>query len=204
MKKRILIVILVLLLIISLGIYSIIKMAGPEKKSRKEVMAESMDSIDYAVYFVCEELPTDMLWIGKYDGYHEILRYDKELPLRFAEHVDEESLNIREGFKNILIVVNDIDGSVDLSDEEYSLIFNRLLNDSRYNFYYYGSKKLKYVIEEGGYSTENMNSDNISAMYTRVNDTLVLTKGGFTRDDINDGCNLCEGVLTNYMYFKDR
>ena len=36
MKKRILIVILVLLLIISLGIYSIIKMAGPEKKSRKD------------------------------------------------------------------------------------------------------------------------------------------------------------------------
>ena len=203
MKKRILIVILVLLLIISLGIYSIIKMVGPEKKSRKEVMEESMDSIDYAVYFVCEELPTDMLWIGKYDGYHEILRYDKELPLRFAEHVDEESLNIREGFKNILIVVNDIDSSVDLSDEEYSLIFNRLLNDSRYNFYYYGSKKLKYVIEEGGYSTENMNSDNMLAAYTRVNDTLVLTKG-FTRDDINIGCNLCEDALSNYMYFKDR
>ncbi len=199
MKKRIKIVILVLMIIISVGIYFVIK----NFSSTKEDLWDEMGGVDYFAYFVCEALPTDILWIGEYEEY-KTFDYKKELPLRHAEHVDAESLNIRDGFKNILIVVNDVDSSVELSDEEYSLIFDRLLNDSRYNFYYYGSKKMKYVIEKGGYSTEYMDMSNISAMYTRVDEKLILTRGGYTREFAKMGFNVCDTVLSNYQAEKDK
>ncbi len=144
---------------------------------------------EYAAYAVREKYPTDILWIGPWE------EYEWELPVRFSETVDRETLTMRDGFQYMYIVVNDLDGSVALTEEEYRLINSYVKADSRYHFLYLGREKLEQICEYGFGNKEQITEIDYSlGMYHR-GERLVSVWGVYTQDEIDYEGKLCEYVI---------
>ncbi|MDO4317632.1 MAG: hypothetical protein Q4C48_05415 [Lachnospiraceae bacterium] len=144
---------------------------------------------EYAAYAVREKYPTDILWIGPWE------EYEWELPVRFAETVDRETLTMRDGFRYMYIVVNDLESSVTLTEEEYRLTNAYVKSDSRYHFLYLGKERLAEICDYGfGDKEQITNIDYSVGMYHR-GERLVSVWGVYTQYEIDYEARLCEYVI---------
>ncbi len=195
MKKAV--AVFVLLLIIgalvglSVGIY---KNNQREEASEKEDWQQG----EYEAYFIREKMPADIIWFGQWDGF------EFEIPIRFETEITKEALKIRDGYSKAYIVINDLEGDLDFSDEEWDILFKYLLNDSRYNFAYIGTDKLAYVVEKGGYDPDRISEDDMSAVYLRDNDSLKLIYGCYVKSDKEIEMDVCVSVLLTYQTHFDK
>ncbi|MGN0164785.1 MAG: hypothetical protein ACI39R_01245 [Lachnospiraceae bacterium] len=162
----------------------------PNGKYREEGWASG----EYEAYLVREKIPTDIIWYGEWPGC------DFEVPVRFETEVTDEILKIRDGYQKVYVVVNDLDGNVGLTDEDYKLITNFINSDSRYNFTYLGKNRLDYLSELEGYGSEHINADELSIGFFRVDDALYAHHGSYTESEV--GMNICELIFDDFdIYF---
>lgn len=196
MKKVIVAIVCVLMIgtlaVIGIWIYQN-RQENAEPNSRYR--AAGWEQFEYDAYFVREKMPTDIIWIGAWEGF------DFEIPVRFEAGVSDEELKIRNGYTKAYVVINDLDGSLNITDEEYELLFQYLLNDSRYNLMYLGTNRLAYVVELGGYDPDHIQEKDLSAGFFRYNDELYLNYGSYTTELV--GMNICGEVLCTFSDYFD-
>ena len=158
-----------------------------EDDSSSKYREEGWEIGEYEAYALREKYPTDILWIGPWEGYKW------ELSIRFAESVDQETLAMRDDFQHMYIVVNDLDGSVTLTEEEYRLINSYVKSDSRYHFLYLGREKLEQICDYGFGDKDGITPVDYSiGMYHR-GERLVSVWGVYTENEL--GLELCEYVI---------
>lgn len=166
---------------------SIYKNKETEDDSTSKYREEGWEIGEYEAYALREKYPTDILWIGPWEGYKW------ELSIRFAESVDHETLTMRDDFQHMYIVVNDLDGSVTLTEEEYRLINSYVKSDSRYHFLYLGREKLEQICDYGFGDKDGITPVDYSiGMYHR-GERLVSVWGAYTENEL--GLELCEYVI---------
>ncbi|MDO4317633.1 MAG: hypothetical protein Q4C48_05420 [Lachnospiraceae bacterium] len=162
---------------------------GQEDDSFSKFRDEGWGLGEYDAYLVREKYPTDILWIGPWE------EYEWELPVRFAETVDRETLTMRDGFQNMYIVINDLDGSVGLTEEEYRLIHSYVKSDSRYHFLYLGKEKLPQICEYGFGDKDMISEIDYSLGLYHCNERLISSWGVYTQNEIDYEVRLCEYVI---------
>ncbi len=174
--------------ILALGIY-IYKNKETEDDSFSKYRDEGWGLGEYDAYAVREKYPTDILWIGPWE------EYEWELSIRFAESVNQETLTMRDGFQYMYIVVNDLDGSVTLTEEEYRLINSYVKADSRYHFLYLGRERLAEICDYGFGDKGGITPVDYSVGMYHYGERLVSSWGIYTQDDIDSEMRLCECVI---------
>ncbi len=127
---------------------------------------------EFTAYFLREKLPTDIIWYGEYHYYE-----DFELPVRFETEINDEVLQMRDGYEKVIIFINDLDENLNLSEDDYKLILRYMENNSRYNFMYVGHKDIKTIYELFGFDSSNLNEDTWSIEFLNVNGYLQATHG---------------------------
>ncbi|MFT3952480.1 MAG: hypothetical protein QM689_11160 [Oscillospiraceae bacterium] len=108
------------------------------------------DSYDQAIAVVNENYPSDIIAYGEDIGFRASLRF------RTITEITEASLTSDQKYKYALFVINDRNGQLNISDQEFELI-KRLTEEKNLNFYYIGTQYLQKLKEFGFYSTEYMN-----------------------------------------------
>ncbi|MDO4317631.1 MAG: hypothetical protein Q4C48_05410 [Lachnospiraceae bacterium] len=175
------------ILALSLSLYK--NREKEEKPPTSKYRDEGWFPGEYAAYAVREKYPTDILWIGPWE------EYEWELPVRFAETVDRETLTMRDGFQYMYIVVNDLEGSVTLTEEEYRLINAYVKSDSRYHFVYLGKEKLAEICEYGFGDKEQVTPADYSVGMYHYGERLVSSWGIYSQNDIDNELGFCECVI---------
>ncbi len=191
--KKVIVVIFVFSVIfgIVIGAYTLLKSEKKEDINDK-YRAEGWWPGEYEAYYIREKMPADILWIGTYSGY------DFDIPIRIEQTVDRKTINPRTGFNRIIIVVNDLDGKVNLNDNEYEMIVDRVINDSRYMFFYLGTKKLLSLVEAAGFNTDSITKNELSVFLTHNNNEIVFWHGTYDEQDLKNEINPCFTVLSGY------
>ncbi len=168
---------------------SIYKNRKIEDDSSSKYRDEGWEIGEYEAYALREKYPTDILWIGPWEGY------EWEISIRFAESVNQETLTMRDGFQYMYIVVNDLDGSVTLTEEEYRLINSYVKSDSRYHFLYLGKERLAEICDYGFGDKEQITALDYSVGMYHRGERLVSAWGDYTQNEIDYEVNICECVL---------
>lgn len=150
---------------------------------------------DFYSYYLNEKLPTDIIWIG---GTCE---YPYSIPLREEKEITEETLTIRDGYVKMLIVVDDLDDTVELSDEELALIHKYVTLDNRYSFVYVG-KKLEQVCKAFDVDYENtISGEDLSISFFRKTDGVSVLKGLYTTTEVTYERPVYDCVFDDYADF---
>lgn len=174
--------------ILALGV-SIYKNKKTEDDLSSKYREEGWGMGEYDAYLVRDKYPTDILWIGPWE------EYEWELSVRFAETVDRETLTIRDDFQHMYIVINDLDGSVTLTEDDYRLISSYVKSDSRYHFLYLGKEKLPQICEYGFGDKDMITEIDYSLGLYHCNERLISSWGVYTQNEIDyEGC-ICEYVI---------
>ncbi len=170
-------------------IISIYKNKETEDDSSSKYRDEGWGIGEYEAYALREKYPTDILWIGPWEGY------EWEISIRFAESVNRETLTMRDGFQHMYIVVNDLDGSVTLTEEEYRLINSYVKADFRYHFLYLGRERLAEICDYGFGDKGGITPVDYSIGMFHRGEHLVSVWGVYSQTNIDYESNLCECVL---------
>lgn len=112
--------------------------------------SEEEDTYDINIKIVNESHPTDIILYG------ESINFRDELIYRETKYIDEDIFNSNK--ENRLIIINDLDGQVDLSDAEWSIIKENTI-DGTWDFYYLGTDKLEKLKNLGFYNEERLEND---------------------------------------------
>ncbi len=116
------------------------------------------DSYDEAIDTINNKLPTDVFFIGEEMTIREGVNY------KTISHIDEKTLSSEKKFS--VLIISDLNGSVKISDDEYTFLKERI-KDYNFYLYYCGTDKIEKFIdneifEEGIY----MKGDLCSAFVT--------------------------------------
>ena len=149
-----------IIIFVSFIIFAIFILAG-----YRMIKTQFMDEDEYGeeenllprereAYVLREKYPTDIIWYGEFIPFEE----GYEVTARFPEEVSEEELQKRAGFQYVYIVVNDFDGDMELTKDDYALICEKVSNDEQYNFIYVGREQIE-LLEELGYAPEGAGNE---------------------------------------------
>lgn len=144
---------------------------------------------EYVFNTVC---PTEIIWYGsKIENPYSIA-------IRFPTTIDLKQLAISKGYKKVLIVLNDLDESLELTDDNYDLVYSLLANDKRYNFVYLG-KNLKYIAEMLNSEDRSREKDLSVAIFNSTSDEkCYFTYGVYTKNEVENNFTPLDAVLDSF------
>ena len=163
MKKKL--ILAAVSLIVVVGIIMAVKAVWKNAHEENNVYEskwrdEGWEAGEYPAYLLRVKYPTDIIWYGNWDD-----RYPWEIPVRFESEVTNQVLTMRDGFQYVYIVVNDLDGNCDLTDDDYQKIANFVNNSNRYHFIYVGCDPelvCSYFLDKTDFFNEE---DNVFALF---------------------------------------
>ena len=123
-----------------LGIVVIILIVGVFQRIKGEEQ-ESLTSVEQDQKIVTESFPTQFVIYG------DEIDFAPAVFVRYINAINEENLRIQNGYTHQMIIINDLSGNVNLSDEEWLLINQYVKSDSRYNMFYLGSKEFEQLVD---------------------------------------------------------
>lgn len=149
-------------------------------KEEEEPSRLNMFALEYEAYVISTLYPTDVIWIG------EVLEFEYPIPIREETRLDEDVLKIREGFRHLLVVINDYNGEINVSDDEYKLVLEKLTHDTRYNLCYIGQKQLNHLLELGYPKDTKFEEYDTGALYYHTGAELTLRLGTFDQFEYSE------------------
>ncbi len=124
-----------LLLVVVMGVLSKFGIIKSSTYSKKEFN----DNYDKAIDVLNDKMPTDIFWMGKE------LYWRDELKIKIVDDISYEALNTDKEYS--VLIINDLDGGVELKDEQYKVIKNKIDNDDKFGFFYLGTRQKKVLAE---------------------------------------------------------
>ncbi|MCQ2422892.1 MAG: hypothetical protein MJ064_07920 [Lachnospiraceae bacterium] len=94
-----------------------------------------------------EKDPTDIIWYGKRYAYPNRYPFEFNVPVRYENDWDENTLRIREGFNRAIIVVSDREGDYDISSEDLETCVLMAMKNERCFFLYLGHARVGEILE---------------------------------------------------------
>ncbi len=201
MKKTISVIILMALLgLLVLGaVYFFRKDKETTEPDMSRYREEGWYPGEYDAYVIREKYRADIIWIGPEAEY-----WEWQIPIRFEKEISEDMLKARKGYPYVYVVINDLDGSVHISDDEYLLIKEYLTKNERYSFAYFGEKDLKRLSDLGFFEYERaINKSDLFVGLFYLNGELICSSGRFTREDKKNDMSPCMAAISEYELWKD-
>ncbi len=139
----------------------------------EEDPTNSMSQEEYRKYLLNEMFPTEFVVVGSE------MTFDSSVSVRSVEEITEESIAIREGYRHCIIVVNDVDGTTEVSEETYRMIWELLNKDTRYYFIYLGTRQLKYLTELGNHYNVIFSESDVALAYVQEDNRVLTVLGAW-------------------------
>lgn len=204
--RKIIVLLFIIAIIVGL-VLGIFTLLHNEKKDGTNT--DSLTQTEKLAFFVNTTNPTDIVWIGNCDELtFSTVGDDKkcywtcqddtvELPLRIIDEVTECSLEMVERKKEQLIVINDIDGNVNLSADEYRVIFKTFSANSKCIVIYIGIKDIDILVEMGLIDRQKLERDDYSVGFRHLPSTgeLRIFLGTYMTDDKRNEMSVMTSVL---------
>lgn len=102
---------------------------------------DDLTSIEGNVIMLTQTYPTEVVILG------ESPMISVDLEERFVAKLDKESLARSEGFRHSLILINEKNGGLGVTDEEWNYLKELLCSDASYNCVYIGTENLNRLCE---------------------------------------------------------
>ncbi len=187
-------VVLILLVMGAVGLYLWKTLKSKTNENTEKDFYAGMSVVEIIDYKMSKVYPTEVFWYGE---------MSKELPtvkVKKLENISEATLKPDSGFRYFYIVLNDIDGNLHLSDEDWDVIFSILESDSRYSLGYLGGAKMDAFVKKR-YIDENEESQGITfigMLSDTIQPTILIGRG----DLFGEANGAEEGAALNYLLNK--
>ena len=187
-------------------------------KSEKEENVQNSQETDLAgnelyAYMITEKYPTDIIWIGNTDEFEftagagdgTCIWHDTDaditLYVRKTDHITQEILNRSSEYQYTLVVVNDINGDVQLTDDEYLLVYDNFLRDSHFYFFYIGKNQLDNFAKLGFYEEDAPRDIDYAASFYRYqpDGEPVCGWGTYTITNIQYDLSIWSAIQYHYI-----
>lgn len=194
MNRKLLVIVISLTAACLLGVVVALVLATPEQQSdSSDIIIETSEQMN--VYVFTYDHPTDIMFIGDVDS----IELDKMWKYRTLEAVDTDSLKRDKKYEFSYLIINDLNGSVCLTEQELLVIKEKLETDRRFNMIYLGSNFEKLLALEA-YSEDEISSFGEIKMleFVFAFGERCLGIGGYTEGDQLHECLaslLKEGVV---------
>lgn len=190
MRKKIIIAIAIALVMLFVGYLVVIQILNSQEEEGYVVSKEG------DILLLSEGYPTQILIYG------EDLGFDERLSVELIDSITAENIKRDESFEHLLIIINDLDGKSDLTEEEWNIIANEVKSSTRSNFIYLGENQFEKILNTGiieGELTAFQDGDlSVAAIYE--GDTLISVYGTYTYYDRNMQGDICELILRSLAF----
>lgn len=178
-KKTVVALGLVSILVIAAIVIGIIIYANnkPSKLALKRNDKE-WDQGGFEKYLLTKKMPTEIVWIG--DWTDSALYSDETV--RFENSVSHESLRLSEGYQRLVVVINELSDDLNVSREQYDLIFTYIYNNPNYYLMYFGKDDLPLLGEISGQS-ENISGRFLSMGFSNLKQMVFTYFGTYTSEE---------------------
>lgn len=153
---------------------------------------EQLTSVEQDLKIVTETFPTSFVVYGG------PIEFDDAVQVQYVNEISSENLQIKNGFEYQMIIINDIEGNTNLSDEEWLIISELVKSDNRYNFFYLGSKEFEQIQSLNILSDVcAMEQGDLSVGLVHEGEQLVTVYGTYY---VNAGFSLPEALIYEQAY----
>ncbi len=116
--------------------------------------------------------------------YGDKIDFDKKIDVEYINKINRYSLKFDDKYSFQLIIINDLNNNLSLSNKEWSIINSAVKRDKRCNFIYLGLKEFSKIKELQIVSdAANFEKSDLSIGLFHYNDVLMTVGGTFTTDD---------------------
>lgn len=168
MKKRILFFIF---LLIGLGVVVIALIFGSKLFESPNTSGSVIESLyDNEIKVLNDSYPSDIIVYGEDVGF------DSKLKFRTITEITESNLTSDSKYKYTFFVINDREGKLNISDEEFTLC-KKMCDGKNMNFFYIGEQYLSHLKNFGFY--DSLYADNLLGIAYVIAPTGFATIQGF-------------------------
>ena len=182
-------------------------------KNNTELNKPFLSNKQQCIQTITYEYPTELIWLGNTDEFSIIdsdapiwMWYDSdidkeiEIPLQVVDNVTEESLERKPGYRYSLIVLNDMDSMLNLSDEEYATVFQCYLRDEFCIVACVGKNHFSKLVKLGLIKNEKwIQPEDYCVFYHRSKSgKMTSTFGLYTETDIENDFSMCMCLLQGF------
>lgn len=181
MKKRILMLIISLLVIIAIAFAVLIKQFT-NSDGDVEISSPEND-----LKIVTESFPT------KFIVYGDKIEFNEKVNVEYITDINKDTLAFDENYMYQMVIVNDLSGNAEMTDEQWLMLYDKVINDKRYNCFYLGDEDFEQLsqLEIIDGLTAFVEGD-LSIGFVYEGDTLITVYGTYIKGAAYD---LAEALL---------
>ncbi len=189
MKKKLLVIGFILAIIIS-GIFSFFAY----RNRIIEEGANELTSVEEDRIIVVEKIPT------LFTIYGQKMDFDEAISVKYVETLNNDTLILDKAqFKQQMIIINDLDGKLSITDEEWRLIGTLIDSNENYSLFYLGDKEINRMQELGVItSLQTYQEGDLSVGVVRYEGEKVKVTGTLTASSID--LNISELLIHELVY----
>lgn len=100
---------------------------------------DSLNSAQHDIKLVTELYPT------KFIVYGSEIDFSSSISVEYIDEICDDNLVMDNDYVYTMIIINDIDNNVNLSDDDWKLIYGYVESDDRYNLMYLGNSDFEQI-----------------------------------------------------------
>ena len=153
---------------------------------------EGLASVDKELKIVTQSYPTQFVVYG------EVMDFDPLVSVKYIKEINQETLTKGEEYVYGLIIVNDLNGEVDLSDDEWRVISDLVQSNKYYNLFYLGNEDIEQLLRVGVISDLDMwNESDLSIGVTHEGEDIITVFGTYYK---NAKFSLQEALIAEQVF----
>ena len=163
-------------------------------KARNEVDPEEggLSAVERDILTVTDTYPTLFIVYG------DEIDFAPSISVKYIDEINSESLAISNDYCYGMIIVNDLNGQVDLSDNEWNEIYHLVNTNDQYNFFYLGDEEFAQMDELGFFPEASaLTEGDLSIGFVHESDLLVTVFGTYV---VDAGYSLPEALIHEQCY----
>ncbi len=145
---------------------------------------------------VTQIIPTKFVVYGNTLDFHE------DVYVKYVDSIDTESFDLESEYMQEMIIINDLDDSLCISDDEWQLIFKLLENNTNYSFFYLGRKEYERMEDLGLIKKDGigLSENELSVGMVRENGKMIWIYGTYDVNAQRLNANISERILMSFGY----
>lgn len=159
---------------------------------KNQNLEDELTTVEQERFIVTQTYPTQFVIYGDAIEFHD------SISVRYVDQINEENLEIEDDFLYEMIIINDLQGNINLSNEEWEIISKYVKSDNRYSFYYLGNKEIEQIYNLGIISSLDLWGQNdLSIGLTHEGNQLVTVFGTYS---VNAKFLISEALIHEHVY----
>lgn len=100
---------------------------------------DPLNSVEHDIKLVTELYPT------RFVIYGSEIDFSSSISVEYIDEICDDNLVMGKDYEYTMIIINDLDNNVNLSDDDWKLVYGYVENDDRYNLMYLGDSDFEQI-----------------------------------------------------------